>query len=295
MVFTNSVEKDFHMETIVASASKQVVIAHGRPTILIGERINPSGKKKLAEALKNGDLDVICREAMAQVEAGADILDINVVSPGVDEISVLPQVVERVMTSVDVPLCIDINKPGALRKALDVYKGKPIINSVTGEDKSLNEILPLAREYGAVVIGLTIDEKGIPKESDRRVAIAHKIIERAASFGIPPEDILIDCLALSLGADSNAGLVTLDAIRKVKEQLGVNQTLGASNVSFGLPDRGLVNHTFLALAISAGVTCPTVDAAKVRSAVLSADLILGRDRFAQRYLNDFRQRKAHKD
>jgi 5-methyltetrahydrofolate--homocysteine methyltransferase len=282
------------METIVSSGVKQVVIADGGPTILIGERINPSGKKKLAEALKHGDLDVICREAVAQVEAGAHILDINVVSPGVDEISVLPQVVERVMASVDVPLCIDINKPGALKKTLAVYKGKPIINSVTGEDKSLNEILPIAKEYGAVIIGLTIDEKGIPKESDRRVAIAHKIIERAASFGIPPEDILIDCLALSLGADSNAGTVTLEAIRKVKEQLGVNQTLGASNVSFGLPDRPLVNHTFLALAISAGVTCPTVDAAKVRSSVLSVDLILGRDRFAQRYLNDFRMRKTQK-
>jgi len=282
------------METIVSSATKEVVIADGGPTKLIGERINPSGKKKLAEALKTGDFDLICSEAIAQVEAGADILDINVVCPGVDEISVLPQVVERVMGAVEVPLCIDINKPGALRKTLDVYKGRPIINSVTGEDKSLNEILPLAKEYGAVVIGLTIDEKGIPKESDRRVAIAHKIIERAASFGISPEDILIDCLALSLGADSHAGLVTLEAIHKVKEQLGVNQTLGASNVSFGLPDRQMVNHTFLALAIAAGVTCPTVDAAKVRSAVLSTDLILGRDRFAQRYLNDFRKRRIQK-
>jgi 5-methyltetrahydrofolate--homocysteine methyltransferase len=283
------------METRVSSATREVFIADGGPTRLIGERINPSGKKKLAEALKNGDFEVICREAIAQVEAGADILDINVVSPGVDEISVLPQVVQRVMASVDVPLCIDINKPDALRKTLEVYRGKPIINSVTGEEKSLNEILPLAKKFGAVVIGLTMDEKGIPKESDRRVDIARKIIERAASFGIPQEDVIIDCLALSLGADSHAGVVTIDAIRKVKEQLCVNQTLGASNISFGLPDRTLVNHTFLALAISSGVTCPTVDAAKVRSAVLSTDLILGRDRFAQRYLKDFRQRRSQKE
>ena len=282
------------METRVSSTTREILITDEGPTVLIGERINPSGKKKLAEALKRGDFDVVHKEAMAQVEAGADILDINVACPGVDEIAVLPKVVENVMASVDAPLCIDINNPVALKEALKVYEGKPIVNSVTGEENSLNEILPLVKEYGAAVIGLTIDEEGIPKESDRRVGIAHKIVERAESLGIPPEDVIIDCLALTLGADSNTGLVTLEAIRKVKEELGVNQTLGASNISFGLPDRNLVNHTFLAMAISSGVTCPTVDAAKVRPAVLSADLILGRDRFAQRYMRDFRQRKSQK-
>jgi 5-methyltetrahydrofolate--homocysteine methyltransferase len=279
------------METKVSSSTKDVVIAGSGPTVLIGERINPTGKKKLAEALKSGDLDVARNEAVAQVEAGADILDINVVCPGVDEVAVLPAVVEKVMASVDVPLCIDINNPAALRETLKVCKGKPIVNSVTGEENSLNEILPLVREYGTAVIGLTIDDEGIPKEADRRVAIAHKIVERAASLGIPTEDVIIDCLALSVAADSHAGLQTLEAIRRVKAELGVNQTLGASNISFGLPDRNLVNHTFLALAISAGVTCPTVDAAKVRAGVLSVDLILGRDRFAQRYTGDFRKRK----
>lgn len=237
------------METRVSSATTEVFITDGGPTVLIGERINPSGKKKLAEALKSGDFDVVRKEAIAQVEAGADILDVNVVSPGVDEIAVRTKVVEKVMASVDVPLCIDINNPGALKEALKVYKGKPIVNSVTGEENSLNEILPLVKEYVASVIGLTIDEQGIPKEPDRRVAIAHKIIERAESLEIPPEDVIIDCLALTLGEDSNAGLVTLEAIRKVKEELGANQTLGASNISFGLPDRNLVNHTFLAVAI----------------------------------------------
>jgi 5-methyltetrahydrofolate--homocysteine methyltransferase len=280
------------METRVSSATREVFITDEGPTVLIGERINPSGKKKLAEALKSGDFDVVRREAIAQVEAGADILDVNVVCPGVEEIAVLPKVVEKVMASVDAPLCIDINNPGALKEALKVYKGKPIVNSVTGEENSLNEILPLVKEYGAAVIGLTIDEEGIPKESDRRVAIAHKIIERAGSLGIPPEDVIIDCLALTLGADSNAGLLTLEAIRRVKQELGSNQTLGASNISFGLPDRNLVNLTFLAMAISSGVTCPTVDVAKVRPAVLSTDLILGRDRFAQRYMRSFRQRKS---
>jgi len=282
------------METRVSSATREILITDEGSTVLIGERINPSGKKKLAEALKRGDFDVVRREAVAQVEAGADILDINVVCPGVDEIAVLPAAIETIMAAVDVPLCIDINNPIALKEALKVYKGKPIVNSVTGEENSLNEILPLVKEYGAAVIGLTIDEEGIPKDPDRRVAIAHKIIERAESLEIPPEDVIIDCLALTLGADSNTGLVTLEAIRKVKEELGVNQTLGTSNISFGLPDRNLVNHTFLAMAISSGVTCPTVDVAKVRPAVLSIDLILGRDRYAQRYMRDFRQRKSQK-
>jgi 5-methyltetrahydrofolate--homocysteine methyltransferase len=282
------------METRVSSATREILITDEGSTVLIGERINPSGKKKLAEALKSGDFDAVHKEAVAQVEAGADILDINVVCPGVDEIAVLPKIVQKLMASVDAPLCIDINNPVALKEALKVYEGKPIVNSVTGEENSLNTILPLVKEYGAAVIGLTIDEEGIPKESDRRVAIAHKIIERAESLGIPAGDVIIDCLALTLGADSNAGLVTLEAIRKVKEELGVNQTLGASNISFGLPDRDLVNHTFLALAISSGVTCPTVDVAKVRPAVLSIDLTLGRDRYAQRYMRDFRQRNSQK-
>ena len=283
------------METRVLSATREALITDKGPTVLIGERINPSGKKRLADALKSGDFDVVRKEAIAQVEAGADILDVNVVCPGVDEISVLPRAIETIMTTVDVPLCIDVNNPAALKEALKVYKGKPIVNSVTGEENSLNTILPLVKEYGAAVIGLTIDDEGIPKESDRRVAIAHRIIERAESLEIPPEDVIIDCLALTLGADSNAGLLTLEAIRKVREELAVNQTLGASNISFGLPDRTLVNHTFLALAISSGVTCPTVDVAKVRPAVLSIDLALGRDRFAQRYIRDFRQRKGRKE
>jgi 5-methyltetrahydrofolate--homocysteine methyltransferase len=283
------------MKTVVSGVSKEVWITDGGPTMLIGERINPSGRKRLAEALRNGDFDVIVNEAIAQVEAGADILDVNVVCPGVDEIEVLSKVMEKVMASVDVPLCLDINHPGALKEALKIYKGKPIVNSVTGEENSLNVILPLVKEYGAAVIGLTIDEKGIPKAPNQRVAIAHKIIERAKSFGIPPEDVLIDCLALTVGADSHAGLTTLEAVRKVNTELGVKQTLGASNISFGLPERHLINHTFLALAVSSGVTCPTVDVAKVRPAILSIDLLLGRDRFAQRYLRSFRHPMSSKE
>ena len=280
------------MDTKVSSATKEVTITGDGPTTLIGERINPTGKKKLAEALKNGDLEVVSREAIAQVEAGADILDVNVVTPGVDEVAMLPKALEKIMASVDVPLCIDINNPAALKEALKVYHGKPIVNSVTGEENSLNEVLPLVKEYGTAVIGLTMDDDGIPKEAERRIAIAHKIVERANSMGIPTEDIIIDCLALTLGADSNAAQITLEAIRRVKEELGVNQTLGASNISFGLPERSIVNHSFLTLAISSGLTCPTVNVASVRAAILTTDLVLGRDRFAQRYMGYIRKRKA---
>lgn len=277
------------METKVSSASLEVSIGDNRPTVLIGERINPSGKKTLSEALKEGDFDVVRKEAIAQVEAGADILDVNVVTPGVDEVAMLPRVIETVMDAVNIPLCIDINDPAALREALKIYTGKPIVNSVSGEEKSLNEILPLVKGYGTAVIGMTLDDEGIPKEADRRVAIAHKIIERAESLGIPREDVIIDGLALTIGSDSNAGIVTLETIREVRDKLGVNQTLGASNISFGLPNRLLLNQTFLAIAIVAGLTCPTVDVAQVRSAILATDLALGRDRYAMRYIQDYRK------
>jgi 5-methyltetrahydrofolate--homocysteine methyltransferase len=277
------------METKVTSASKEVIIGHNQPTVLIGERINPSGKKKMAEALKSNDLDVIREEAIAQVEAGANILDVNVVTPGVDETTMLPRALETVMKAVDVPLCIDINNPAALKEALHVYQGKPIVNSVSGEENSLNEILPLVKEYGTAVIALTLDDEGIPKESEKRIAIAHKIIERAESMGIPREDVIIDGLALTIGADHNAGKVTLDTILKIKEEFGVNQTLGASNISFGLPNRLLLNQAFLAIAIAWGLTCPTVDVAKVRSTVLAVDLALGRDRYAMRYIQDYQK------
>lgn len=276
------------MQTKVSSASRDVVISGDGPTILIGERINPTGRKKLTEALQAGNLDVVREEALAQLSAGADILDVNVGAQGVDETAVLPKAVQAVMQSVDAPICIDFNKVDSLEAALRVYQGKPIVNSVTGEEKSLQAILPLVKEYSAAVIGLALDDEGIPKTADRRVAIARKIVERAEAIGIPREDVIIDCLALTIGSDDRAGLVTLETVAEVRRSLGVNQTLGASNVSFGLPDRTLLNRTFLAIAIAAGLTCPTVDAAIVRSAVRAADLVLGRDRYAQRYIQEYR-------
>jgi len=279
------------METRISSTTKEVIIGNDQPTVLVGERINPAGKKKLAEALKAGNLEVVRREAQAQAQAGADILDVNVSTFGVDEVILLPQAVQVVMDTVDIPLCLDSANPEALEAALKVYKGKPLINSVTGEEHSMRKILPVVKEYGAAVIGLVQDDEGIPNNSERRVAIAHKIVERALAVGIPREDIIIDCLALAVGADTRSGLVTIETVRRVKAELGVNLTLGASNVSFGLPDRDLLNNAFVAIAITAGVTCLIVDAAKVRPAVLAADLVLGRDKRARRYIEAYRQRQ----
>ena len=277
------------METRVSSPTKEVIIGDGQPTVLIGERINPAGKKKLAEALKAGNLEIVCREALAQAQAGADILDVSVGTFGVDEVTLLPQVVQAVMDTVDIPLCLDSANPEALEAALKVYKGKPLINSVTGEGHSLAKVLPLVKEYGAVVIGLVQDEEGIPKDSERRVAIAHKIVQRAEAAGIAREDIIIDCLASAVGADTSSGLAVIEAIRKIKAELGVNLTLGASNVSFGLPDRDLLNNAFVVMAVVAGVTCLIVDVAKVRPIILAADLVLASDKRARRYIEAYRQ------
>jgi 5-methyltetrahydrofolate--homocysteine methyltransferase len=195
------------------------------------------------------------------------------------------------MEVVDVPLCIDSRKVKALAAALAVCPGRPIVNSVTGEEASLEEILPLVKEYGLPVIALTLDEKGIPAEASARLEIAHKIIERAEALGIPREDIIIDTLTLSLGANVKAGLSTLEATRRVRDELGVNQTQGCSNISHGLPNRPVLTGAYLAMAIEAGLTCPTVDVALVRLAVLSADLVLGRDNYAMRFISAFREQQ----
>jgi len=278
------------METKVSSSSKEVIIGDNQPTVLIGERINPAGKKKLQEALKAGDLEIVRREALAQVQAGADILDVNVGTFGVDEVILLPQAVQAVMDTVDVPLCIDSNNTTALEAAIKIYKGKPLINSVTGEERSLAVVLPVVKEYKAAVVGLVQDDEGIPKDAKRRVSIAHKIVRRAEALGITRENIVIDCLAFAVGADTSSGLAVVEAIRIIKAELGVNMTLGASNISFGLPDRELLNNAFVAMAIAVGITCLITDAAKVRPTVMAADLILGRDKYARRYVGAYRQR-----
>jgi len=280
------------MRTMLSSTTKEVIIGDGLPTVLIGERINPTGKKEMAEALRAGNLEIICKEALAQVQAGADILDVNINTFGVDEVTMLPQAVQALMDTIDVPLCLDCTNPKALEAALKVYKGKPLINSVSGEEQSMAKILPLVREYGTAVIGLVQDDEGIPIDSERRVSVANKIVERAEAAGIPREDIIIDCLSLAVGADTRAGLITIESIQRIKAELGVNLTLGASNISFGLPDRILLNSAFLAIIIAAGVTCPIVNVAKIRPIVLAADMVLGHDKRGRRYTEAYRQRQA---
>jgi 5-methyltetrahydrofolate--homocysteine methyltransferase len=287
------------MKTILKGTGKKVIIGDDRPTVILGERINPTGKKKLAAALVAGDLEIVRQEALAQMEAGADILDVNVGAAGVDEADLLPKAVKLVLETVELPVAIDTADGTALAAALAVHRevnpdGKPLINSVNGEEASLKRVLPQVAEYGAAVIGLCMDDDGIPETPERRLAVAKKIIERAAEHGIPKEDILIDCLALTVGADSQAGWITLEAIRLVKEELGVNMALGASNVSFGLPDRETLNGVFLGMAIMRGLNCPIVDAAKVAHFIQAADLALGRDEYAMRYLKAYRKRQKAK-
>jgi 5-methyltetrahydrofolate--homocysteine methyltransferase len=278
------------MQTRVSSPKKEVIIGDDQPTVLIGERINPTGKRKLAEALKAGNLEIVCKEALAQVQAGADIIDVNVGAFGVDEVILLPKAVQAVMDTVDVPLCLDSSNPDALEAALKVYKGKPLVNSVTGEEHSLKRILPLVKRHGAAIIGLVQDDEGIPKDAERRVLIAHKIVEKVEAAGIPREDLVIDCLAFAVGAEPSSGVAVMEAIRRIKAELGVNMTMGASNVSFGLPDRELLNNAFVVMAVAAGATCLIVDVAKVRPIILAADIVLGRDKRARRYIEAYRQR-----
>jgi 5-methyltetrahydrofolate--homocysteine methyltransferase len=278
------------METRISSAKKEVIISIDKPTVLIGERINPTGRKKLTEALKAGDLDIVRREAIAQAEAGADIIDCNVNAPGVNDIEVLPKTVKIVQEAVDAPICLDSPNTAAIEAALKVYKGKPLINSVSGEEHSLNKVLPLVKEYGAAVIGLVQDDEGIPKNAERRIAIAHKIVNAVEKAGIPREDVVIDVLTFAIGAEAKSGADVLEAIRRIREELGVNMTMGASNISFGMPARPVINNAWVSMVIAAGATALIVDAAKVRASVLATDLILGRDRFARRFIEDHRKR-----
>ncbi len=284
------------METVLRGSGRQVVIGDGRPTVILGERINPTGKKRLAAALLAGDLEIVRQEALAQVEAGADILDVNVGAAGVDEVDLLPRAVRLVLETVPVPIAIDTANGQALQAALAVHRelnpnGRPLVNSVNGEEASLARVLPLVAGYGTAVIGLCMDDHGIPPTPEGRLAVAHKIVGRAQEYGIPPADILIDCLALTVGADPQAAHVTLEAMRLVKAELGVNLTLGASNVSYGLPERETINSVFLAMAIAHGLNCPIVDAARMQPAILAADLLLGRDAYATRYLKAYRRRQ----
>jgi 5-methyltetrahydrofolate--homocysteine methyltransferase len=274
------------METRVLSPQgKEVIIGDGRPTVLIGERINPFGKGPLKEAMKAGDMEPIRREVLKQAEAGADILIVSVARFGIDEPTVFPRVVRTVKETVDIPLCLESRNPEALEKALKLDLGKPIVSSVTGEDALLDRILPLVKQYGTALVAMTSGGGGVPKLPQQRLEIARQILDRTTALGIPSDDLLLDCLAESSAVNDKAVLTTLETLETVKRETGVNLVLGASNVSFGLPNRLPVNAVFLALAIRAGLNCAIVDAVRLKPFILGVDLMLGRDRMARRYTN----------
>lgn len=276
------------MATILRSQNKEIRIEGDSPAVIIGEKINPTGRKKMAAALQDGEFAYIRELATQQVAAGADVLDINVGVPGLDDVALMVQVVKFVSELVDVPLCLDSPNPQALAAGLAVAPGKPLVNSVSGEEERLKAVLPLVKEYGAAVIGLTMDDNGIPTGVEDRIAIAEKILERAVKSGIPAEDVIIDPLVMTVGTDSQAGMITLRTIELLRKALGVNINLGASNISFGLPDRTTINQAFLVLAMGAGANCLITDPAKMTGFIRATDLLLGRDDYAARYIRYYR-------
>jgi 5-methyltetrahydrofolate--homocysteine methyltransferase len=280
------------METVLRSRGATVVIGPEQPFCVIGERINPTGRKVFAEALRNGDLSTVVADTEAQVAAGANVLDVNAGIPLVDEAELLAGMLRTVQDTADVPICIDSSVIEALEAGLAVYEGKPLVNSVTGEDDRLEEILPLVARHGAAVIGLANDETGIPETPQQRLDIARKIVQAAADHGIPAEDVVIDPLAMTVGADTEAVTTTLKTISLIRDELGVNMCLGASNVSFGLPQRHVLNAAFLPMAMAAGLTSAIMSTAPIIvEGVRAADLLLGHDPWGARWIAAHRERQ----
>jgi len=281
-----------NLKTIISSETKTVEIHRSKPTVIIGERINPTGRKSLLAELKEGKFDIVKRDAVAQVEAGAAIIDVNAGVPGVDEEPILKDMMHAVMEVTDAPLCIDTADNTALDSALSIYKGKALINSVNGEEERLEAVLPLVKEYDASVIALCMDDEGIPPTAEDRLKVASKMIERADKLGISADRLVFDPLALTLGSDHNAGMIAIDTIRMIVKEFGVNITMGASNISFGLPDRQIINATFIAMSILAGLTCPITNPLEeeVNLGIQAADLVMARDEFGMNWIKSFRAR-----
>jgi len=283
------------MHTVLRSHAREVVIGPDRPFCVIGERINPTGRKKFAEALRAGDLSQVVADVERQVAAGADMLDVNAGVPLADEADLLARMIRLVQEHTDLPLCIDSSVVEALEAGLAVYRGKALVNSVTGEDDRLAEVLPLVKRYGAAVIALANDETGIPETVEKRLEITDKIVRVATrEYGIPLEDIVIDPLAMTVGADTGAVTVTLETIREIRRRYGLNMCLGASNVSFGLPDRATINAAFLAMAMSAGLTSAIMNALAPEcvAAVRAGDLLLGNDPWGANWIAAYRAKTA---
>jgi len=281
-----------NLTTVVTSKSQTVEINRENFTVIIGERINPTGRKSLLKELKEGKYDIVKRDALAQIEAGAKIIDVNAGVPGEDEEPILKEMMQAVIEVTDMPLCIDTADNRALETALSIYEGKALINSVNGEEERLESVLPLVKEYDASVIALTMDDDGIPPTADDRFKVAAKIIERADKLGISADRIVIDPLALTMGSDHNAGMISIETIQKVVEEFGVNITMGCSNISFGMPDRAVINANFISMAILAGLTCPITNPLEeeVVLAIQAADLVMGRDQFGMEWIKSFRAR-----
>ena len=278
------------MLTVLRGRSKEVFIDTNGPVIIIGECINPTRRRKLVITLQEGNFEYVLELAENQISNGADILDVNVGFPGVDDAKLLPETVLAIRERFDIPLCLDSPNPKAIEAALKVAGPRCLINSVNGEERSLKALLFIAKEYDAAIIGLTMDDDGITHDPLKRLAIAEKILERAVKTGLKEEDVIIDPLAMAVSADSRACIVTLDTIRLVHQKLGLNITMGASNISFGLPGRESLNSAFMALAIYNGLTCPIANPEKITAAVRSTDLALGRDDYAVRFVDYFQSR-----
>jgi 5-methyltetrahydrofolate--homocysteine methyltransferase len=281
------------LETVLQSRSKTVVISPEQPFCIIGERINPTGRKAFQAQLQAGDLSQLEIDVAEQIAGGADVLDVNVGDPLADEVGLMAQAIPMVQGLTDVPLCIDSSIIEALEAGLSAYEGKALVNSVTGEDERLELILPIVARHGAAVIGLANDDE-IPMDAQRRLEVARKIVSAAGDHGIPPEDIVIDPLAMPVGAEPRAVTLFLETVRLIRDDLGVNMTCGASNTSFGLPDRHTLSGTFLAVAQSHGLTSAIMDARapKCVEAVRATDFLLGQDAWGARWIAAHRQKQA---
>ncbi|MEJ2417559.1 MAG: methyltetrahydrofolate cobalamin methyltransferase [Exilibacterium sp.] len=277
--------------TVLSSPTKEVKIGFDEPFVIIGERINPTGRKILAEEMKNGDYSRVEADAIAQVEAGARMLDVNAGIPLADEPAILAECIQLVQSITDVPLCIDSSIIDALERGLSVYQGKALVNSVTGEDESLERVLPLVAKHGAAVVAISNDETGISQDPDVRFAVAKKIVERAADYGIPACDVVVDPLVMPIGAVNSSGRQVMTLCRRLKEELKVNTTCGASNVSFGLPNRDGINAAFLTMAIGAGMTSAITNPlhAETMKAVRGADVMMGHDPDCAAWIKAYRE------
>jgi 5-methyltetrahydrofolate--homocysteine methyltransferase len=281
-------------DTIVSSATKEVAIGFDRPFVVIGERINPTGRKLLAAEMAAGDYSRVRADALAQVKAGAHMLDVNAGIPLADEPRILAESIELVQSLTDLPLSIDSSIVEALEAGLKVYKGKALLNSVTGEEERLELVLPLVKKYGAAVVAISNDETGISEDPDVRFEVAKKIVQRAADHGIHYSDIVVDPLVMPIGALNNAGRAAFRLIRRLREELKVNTTCGASNVSFGLPNRHGLNAAFLSMAIGAGMTSAITNPlhAEEMSGVMGGDVMMGHDPNCARWIRRFREPAA---